>query len=104
MTSGKKSYHRQLADYFRKQRKRVARRERETYEERVRRDSVVTAQYGHEAHSSCGRKRRYETEADALSTALMSTRHGAPQLRAYHCEYCDGWHLTKVPLEEWEEE
>jgi len=48
----------------------------------------------------CVRKRRYADKRDA-QTALNSFskfrgRHGRPeQLRAYHCDLCQGWHLTK---------
>ena len=42
-------------------------------------------------------KRRYATEGEALSTAAHQiATAGAPKdLRSYHCDWCDSWHLTK---------
>ena len=41
-------------------------------------------------------KRKYATEGEALSTAAhqISTAN-APKLKAYVCQWCDAWHLTK---------
>jgi hypothetical protein len=41
-------------------------------------------------------KRKYATEGEALSTAAhqISTAN-APKLRAYVCQWCHAWHLTK---------
>jgi hypothetical protein len=44
---------------------------------------------------SCHLKRRYFTEVDALIMADRRAYRGAPRLRAYECQYCGGWHLTK---------
>lgn len=93
------NYQRKLRDYrrraWRNQRSSEVTREEEAEKERMRRDARVTATYGESAHRSCGRKRRYGTEADALAAATRRVLKGAPLLRAYRCKYCDGWHLTK---------
>ena len=47
---------------------------------------------------NCERKRRFRLEVHAKVHALarMNDRRAkAPQLRAYLCPVCDGWHLTK---------
>ena len=62
--------------------------------ERRRRDAMVTARYGQSAHYSCGRKARYETQAEAMGRAAVGVAHGQPFLRAYQCPYCGGWHLS----------
>lgn len=40
---------------------------------------------------SCRIKVRFECQSDATKNGKV---HG---LRAYHCSFCDGWHLTKRP-------
>ena len=65
---------------------------------RMHRDKHVTEKYGESGHRSCGRKTRYPDEATALVRASRYTLWGAPQLRAYRCRYCGGWHLTKKEL------
>jgi hypothetical protein len=41
-------------------------------------------------------KRKYMTEGEALSTAAHQMEAAnAPKLKAYRCEWCDAWHLTK---------
>ena len=42
-------------------------------------------------------KRKYETEGDALATAAhqMSDGEATKELRAYRCNWCATWHLTK---------
>ena len=41
-------------------------------------------------------KRKYETEGEALSTAAhQKATANAPELRAYVCQWCSAWHLTK---------
>ena len=62
--------------------------------ERKRRDARVTAEYGHAAHYSCGRKARYPTREAAIERAAVGIAHGQPFLRAYLCPYCGGWHLS----------
>jgi hypothetical protein len=43
----------------------------------------------------CATKERYASEAEARSIALMNAPRGrGAAVTAYHCEVCDGWHLT----------
>ncbi|MCH4083952.1 MAG: hypothetical protein DUD33_07825 [Coriobacteriaceae bacterium] len=50
--------------------------------------------HDHEYHA-CARKRRYESKAEAKKAASHgASRKDAPQLYAYKCEICGGWHLT----------
>lgn len=98
MTREKGTYQRQLKDWKRRRLKRMREGKtasRRLYDERTQRDELVSAEYGDFGHRSCGRKFRYETEADALSMAARCVLKGAPELRAYHCKMCGGWHLTK---------
>lgn len=44
---------------------------------------------------SCHMKHRYFDEVSAVIVANKRAAKGAPQLRAYRCEFCGGWHLTK---------
>lgn len=99
MTRHKGTPQRQLRDW---KRRRVRKRrdcevafESALAEERIARDARVTAEHGEHAHYSCGSKYRYETEQIALAAATKRVLRGAPMLRAYHCELCGGWHLTK---------
>jgi hypothetical protein len=39
-------------------------------------------------------KNRYNTEKDAETAILMSSVDWQIELRSYHCDACDGWHLT----------
>lgn len=99
-TRKKGTYQRQLRDYKRRRYKRIRDGKSAAarlYDERTRRDAVVTAEYGDAGHRQCGRKRRYETEVDALAMADRCVLRGAPELRAYRCGLCGGWHLTKKP-------
>ena len=42
----------------------------------------------------CARKDRFETEAEARSFAIMHNPGRGPRQQPYHCDVCDGWHLT----------
>ena len=43
-------------------------------------------------YRSCGSKRRYRSQGDALDAALLA---GVERERAaYRCRYCGQWHLT----------
>ena len=45
--------------------------------------------------ADCARKERYASEAEARSIALMNAPRGrGAAVTAYHCDVCDGWHLT----------
>ena len=47
------------------------------------------------AYHACVRKRRCEFMAEAqMAASRGSRRKDAPQLYAYRCELCGGWHLT----------
>ena len=64
--------------------------------ERRQRAKMVKEKYGQSAYRSCGVKRRYATEQEAID-AIVHRR--APYLmRPYHCPYCDGWHITHTEL------
>jgi hypothetical protein len=45
-------------------------------------------------HSQCGKKQRYETEADARATADHQARTSGRELKVYECPWCRGWHLS----------
>ena len=76
-------------------RKQLKRKKREREHEQRLRDAEMTSKYGEKAHNMCGRKLKYNSESEALSMALcLLHKHGAAHLRAYHCPYCHGWHLT----------
>jgi hypothetical protein len=45
-------------------------------------------------HSECGKKKRYETEAEALATAHRQARATGRELNVYECPWCRGWHLS----------
>jgi hypothetical protein len=42
-------------------------------------------------------KRKYTSEREALATAAhqIATANAPKELRAYRCDWCDAWHLTK---------
>jgi hypothetical protein len=45
--------------------------------------------------ATCATKERYASEAEARSIALMNApRSRGAAVTAYHCDICDGWHLT----------
>ena len=44
----------------------------------------------------CPDKVRYKTRIKALLQGLARVNRGAPPLRAYQCDACGGWHLTKM--------
>lgn len=44
---------------------------------------------------SCSSKTPYASEADARAHAAMNDMSDV--LYAYHCRYCDMWHLTRRP-------
>lgn len=49
---------------------------------------------------SCQRKRRYWNEVDAIIAAEKRYADGETEkLRAYECNLCGGYHLTKRPLQ-----
>lgn len=42
-------------------------------------------------------KRKYYSEREALETAAhqIATNNAPKDLKAYACQWCDAWHLTK---------
>jgi predicted hydrocarbon binding protein len=46
--------------------------------------------------SQCKKKKRYETNEDALGAAYHGTRRQV-MIRVYECHFCHGWHLTHHP-------
>ena len=66
---------------------------------RLDRSLDVQARGGMDAYWSCARKARYGSERVALAVCRERMAAGAPDLRAYRCEWCGGWHITHVPLE-----
>ena len=51
----------------------------------------------HDAKCAVTGKRKYDTEGEALATAAhqIATANAPKDLRAYRCEWCGAWHLTK---------
>lgn len=46
----------------------------------------------------CYTKRDAETVRNARTVGRRKMRHGRPkELRIYHCEFCNHWHLTSKP-------
>ena len=43
---------------------------------------------------ACTKKKRYKTEAEALSTGAMQELINPVKLRVYQCPRCKLWHLT----------
>jgi hypothetical protein len=47
--------------------------------------------------AACKTKERYVSEAEARSIALMNAPRGrGASTKPYHCDVCDGWHLTSA--------
>ena len=44
--------------------------------------------------SECEKKKRYDSEADARSTAGHQARTTGRELSVYECPWCRGWHLS----------
>ncbi len=55
----------------------------------------IDAAVDRDVERSCGSKAPYASDADARAHAAMN--HMSDVLHAYHCRYCDMWHLTKRP-------
>jgi len=50
-------------------------------------------------YSQCGSKKRYRDESHANQVRKLRAEE-AGFLRAYDCQFCKGWHLTKQRLKE----
>jgi hypothetical protein len=46
------------------------------------------------AREVCASKDRYATESEARAIAIMHVPGRGDRSLPYHCEVCDGWHLT----------
>jgi hypothetical protein len=54
-----------------------------------------TADFVARRRANCATKERYASEAEARSIALMNAPRGrSAAVTSYHCDVCDGWHLT----------
>ena len=49
---------------------------------------------GYEVYRSCTSKRRWDSEYDAIKWAHKILHRYGKEQRAYHCGFCDGFHLT----------
>jgi hypothetical protein len=45
-------------------------------------------------YTTCARKTRYTSLSDASRVALKRRESTGTELYCYHCEHCDGWHLS----------
>ena len=70
-------------------------RQKKRARERERRSKKVTAEFGEEAYSACGRKVRFESRGQA-EQYLQRHSFDSP-MAAYRCAYCGGIHLTSHP-------
>jgi hypothetical protein len=55
----------------------------------------IDAAVDRDVERSCASKVPYASDADARAHAAMNRMSDV--LHAYHCRYCDMWHLTKRP-------
>ena len=51
-------------------------------------------------HVSCTRKKRYDTEGQAIHACITCSAKRGVTLSWYGCEYCGGWHITSRPMRE----
>jgi hypothetical protein len=47
-----------------------------------------------QAREVCASKDRYATESEARAIAIMHVPGRGDRSTPYHCDVCDGWHLT----------
>lgn len=52
------------------------------------------------AVTNCTTKRRYEKEVDALKTQMYLWQEKGIDMSIYHCNICEGWHLTRGDSDE----
>jgi hypothetical protein len=56
---------------------------------------LPSADFERRRRAACAGKERYASEGEARSIALMNApRSRGAAVTAYHCDVCDGWHLT----------
>ena len=60
--------------------------QRDKEQKEARKDALRT--------KACHSKNRYDTKAEAEEVLAYRQSQGAHGLHTYHCQYCDGWHLT----------
>ena len=63
--------------------------------EKRERDAMSKRKRGKWGHRQCGRKVRYPDEISAMLKAQRISATKGVDLYVYHCDICDGWHLTK---------
>ena len=59
----------------------------------MRTRASTDAEIDKDIERSCSSKQPYNTEDEAHAVAAMN----GMKLFAYHCRYCDFWHLTRRP-------
>lgn len=59
----------------------------------LRTRAQTDAEIDRDIQKSCARKQPYKTEDEARAYMAMN----GMKLYAYHCRYCDFWHLTRRP-------
>jgi|SRR5215472_2996788 len=71
----------------------------QAYDALIQRTKIAGGEAGVDESVKCSvsGKRKYETEREALATAAhqKSTGEAHQELRAYRCNWCGAWHLTK---------
>lgn len=72
--------------------RRKARRPRKVSTIIMQNTDVVTRK---KAYFSCEKKARYKSEGEAHKAANFAYSRRGVRLRAYYCNNCGGWHLTK---------
>jgi hypothetical protein len=65
--------------------------------EDARRESAREDREAAKRMKACESKNRYSCRNDAEAAAISCAEHGCPGLQVYHCDYCNGWHLTSHP-------
>lgn len=80
----------------RNNRKSIRKRNKKRRAEKRERNKEYTTRF---EIGTCGRKRRYPSRVAAENSAeyLEFVRDGK-RFFPYHCNLCDGWHLTTHPL------
>lgn len=82
---------------------RAERNKRKTIRRKVKERKAEKRERGKECKTryeigTCGRKRRYPSRVAAENSAeYLTFFHEDRRLFPYHCELCDGWHLTSHP-------
>jgi hypothetical protein len=59
-------------------------------------DLTRAAESDQRQRANCAAKARYGSESEARSHALMHTHGVGATSKAYRCDWCDGWHLTRA--------